>query len=147
MIEDSGHFVLVNGGTKKHRALIEDIAWWFCDKYFSRFKYFNIEFDLTKIKGDVQGWCMEVGKNCSHIEIDKRLKGDDFITCVLHELVHVKQQLKGHLKEYPANSGIEKMWKGEIYLGIDYMNLTCEKEAYEQQEILLKKYKERGVYA
>ena len=147
MIEDSGHFVLVNGGTKKQRNLIEDIAWWFCDKYFSRFKYFNIEFDLTKIKGDVQGWCMEVGKNCSHIEIDKRLKGDDFITCVLHELVHVKQQFKGHLKEYPANSGIEKMWKGEIYLGIDYMNLPWEKEAYEQQEILLKKYKERGVYA
>ena len=119
----------------------------FCDKYFSRFKYFNIEFDLKKIKGDVQGWCMEVGKNCSHIEIDKRLKGDDFITSVLHELVHVKQQLKGHLKEYPANSGIEKMWKGEIYLGIDYMNLPWEKEAYEQQEILLKEYKERGVYA
>ena len=87
------------------------------------------------------------GKNCSHIEIDKRLKGDDFITCVLHELVHVKQQFKGHLKEYPANSGIEKMWKGEIYLGIDYMNLPWEKEAYEQQEILLKEYKERGVYA
>ena len=90
---------------------------------------------------------MEVGKNCSHIEIDKRLKGDDFITCVLHELVHVKQQFKGHLKEYTANSGIEKMWKGEIYLGIDYMNLPWEKEAYEQQEILLKEYKERGVYA
>ena len=42
MIEDSGHFVLVNGGTKKQRNLIEDITWWFCDKYFSRFKYFNI---------------------------------------------------------------------------------------------------------
>ncbi len=95
MHEDSGHFVLVNGGTKKQRNLIEDIAWWFCNKYFSRFKYFNIEFDLTKIEGDVQGWCMEVDKNCSHIEIDKRLKGDNFITCVLHELVHVKQQFKG----------------------------------------------------
>ena len=32
-MEDIGHFVLVNGGTKKQRALIEDIAWWFCDKY------------------------------------------------------------------------------------------------------------------
>ena len=35
MIEDSGHFVLVNGGTKKQRNLIEDITWWFCDKYFN----------------------------------------------------------------------------------------------------------------
>ena len=36
-MEDIGHFVLVNGGTKKQLALIEDIAWWFCDKYFSKF--------------------------------------------------------------------------------------------------------------
>ena len=83
-MEDQGHFILINGGTKKQRNLIHDISWWFCDKYFSKFKYFNIEIDLTKIKGDVQGWCMEVDKNASHIEIDKRLKDDDFITCVLH---------------------------------------------------------------
>ena len=143
-MEDIGHFVLVNGGTKKQRALVEDIAWWFCDKYFSKFKYYNIEFDLTKIEGKVQGWCMEIDKNCSHIEIDKRLKGDDFITCVLHELVHVKQQFKGYLKEM---SGFEKMWKGEVHIEIDYYNLPWEVEAYEQQEILLKEYKERGVYA
>ena len=140
-------FVLVYGGTKKQRWLVEDIAWWFCEKYFKRFKSFNIEIDLCKIPEKVQGWCMEIDKNCSHIQIDKRLEGDDFITCVLHELVHVKQQFKGELKEYPANSGIEKMWKGEIYLGIDYMNLPWEKEAYEQQEILLKEFKKRGVYA
>ena len=143
MMEDSGHFVLVNGGTKKQRALIEDIAWWFCDKYFSKFKYYNIEFDLTKIKGDVQGWCMEIDRNCSHIEIDKRLKGDDFITCVLHELVHVKKQFKNELKEM---NGIEKMWKGEVHICIDYMNLPWEKEAYAMQETLLIEFKKRGMY-
>ena len=36
-------FVLVYGGTKKQRWLVEDIAWWFCEKYFKRFKSFNIE--------------------------------------------------------------------------------------------------------
>ena len=141
-MEDQGHFILINGGTKKQRNLIHDISWWFCDKYFSKFKYFNIEIDLTKIKGDVQGWCMEVDKNASHIEIDKRLKDDDFITCVLHELVHVKQQFKGELKEM---NGIEKMWKGEVHICIDYMNLPWEKEAYHMQEVLLKEYKERFV--
>ena len=99
-------FVLVYGGTKKQRWLVEDIAWWFCEKYFKRFKSFNIEIDLCKIPEKVQGWCMEIDKNCSHIQIDKRLEGDDFITCVLHELVHVKQQFKGELKEM---KGIEKM--------------------------------------
>ena len=141
-MEDQGHFILINGGTKKQRNLIHDISWWFCDKYFSKFKYFNIEIDLTKIKGEVQGWCMEVDKNASHIEIDKRLKDDDFITCVLHELVHVKQQFKGELKEM---NGIEKMWKGEVHICIDYMNLPWEKEAYAMHEVLLKEYKERFV--
>ena len=72
------------------------------------------------------------------VEIDKRLEGDDFITCVLHELVHVKQQFKGELKEM---KGIEKMWKGEVYIGIDYLNLPWEKEAYHMQEVLLDEYK------
>lgn len=141
-MDDQGHFILINGGTKKQRNQIHDIAWWFCDKYFSKFKYFNIEIDLTKIKGDVQGWCMEIDKNCSHIEIDKRLKDDDFITCVLHELVHVKQQFKGELKEM---NGVEKMWKGEVHICIDYLNLPWEKEAYHMQEVLLEEYKKRFV--
>ena len=131
-------FVLVYGGTKKQRWLVEDIAWWFCEKYFKRFKSFNIEIDLCKIPEKVQGWCMEIDKNCSHIQIDKRLEGDDFITCVLHELVHVKQQFKGELKEM---KGIEKMWIGEVYIGIDYLNLPWEKEAYHMQEVLLDEYK------
>ena len=131
-------FVLVYGGTKKQRWLVEDIAWWFCEKYFKRFKSFNIEIDLCKIPEKVQGWCMEIDKNCSHIQIDKRLEGDDFITCVLHELVHVKQQFKGELKEI---NGIEKMWKGEVHIGVDYYNLPWEKEAYHMQEVLLDEYK------
>ena len=136
-------FVLVDGGTKKQRDLVEDIAWWFCEKYFSRFKSFNIEIDLCKLEGDVQGWAMEIDKNCSHIEIDKRQTGDDLITCVLHELVHVKQQFKGELKEL---GGFQKMWKGEVHIGVDYYNLPWEKEAYKMQEILLEEYKNGNSY-
>ena len=50
----------------------------------------------------------------------------------------VKQQFKGELKEM---KGIEKMWKGEVYIGIDYLNLPWEKEAYHMQEVLLDEYK------
>ena len=92
-------FVIVNGGTQKQRWLVEDITWWFCNKYFNRFKSFNIEIDLEKIEGEVQGWCMHIDGNVCHVSVDKRQKGDDFITCVLHELVHVKQHLKKELKE------------------------------------------------
>jgi hypothetical protein len=160
-------FVLVYGGTKKQRELVHNITDWFCDKFFNRFKSYNIEFDLCKIEGNVQGWCLEIDRNASHIEIDKRLKGDDFITCVLHELVHVKQQFKKELVEL---NGKAKRWKDEIHIGImnfsdmdkieaekirmmaltkdvfvsDYMDLPWEKEAYEMQETLLIEWKENG---
>ena len=42
-------FVIVNGGTQKQRWLVEDIAWWFCASIL-KFKSFNIEIDLTKMK-------------------------------------------------------------------------------------------------
>ena len=160
-------FVIVSGGTKKQRELVHNITGWFCDKFFNRFKSYNIEFDLIKIKGNVQGWCMDIDKNASHIEIDKRLKGDDFITCVLHELVHVKQQFKKELVEL---NGKAKRWKDEIHIGImnfsdmdkieaekirkmaltkdvfvsDYMDLPWEIEAYAMQETLLIEWKENG---
>jgi len=160
-------FVIVNGGTKEQRQLVHNITGWFCNKFFNRFKSYNIEFDLCKIEGNVQGWCLEIDRNASHIEIDKRLKGDDFITCVLHELVHVKQQFKKELVEL---NGKAKKWKDEIHIGImnfsdmdkieaekirmmaltkdvfvsDYMDLPWEKEAYAMQETLLIEWKENG---
>ena len=160
-------FIIVNGGTKEQRQLVHNITGWFCNKFFNRFKSYNIEFDLCKIKGNVQGLCLEIDRNATHIEIDKRLKGDDFITCVLHELVHVKQQFKKELVEL---NGKAKRWKDEIHIGImnfsdmdkieaekirmmaltkdvfvsDYMDLPWEKEAYEMQETLLIEWKENG---
>ena len=160
-------FVIVNGGTKEQRRLVHNITGWFCNKFFNRFKSYNIEFDLCKIEGNVQGWCLDIDKNASHIEIDKRLKGDDFITCVLHELVHVKQQFKGELKEL---NGKAKKWKDEIHIGLlnysnmdkvesekikkialdknvfvsDYMDLPWEIEAYAMQETLLIEWNENG---
>ena len=160
-------FVIVNGGTKEQRQLVHNITGWFCNKFFNRFKSYNIEFDLCKIKGNVQGWCLDIDRNASHIEIDKRLKGDDFITCVLHELVHVKQQFKKELVEL---NGKAKRWKDEIHIGLtnfsdmdkieaekirmmaltkdvfvsDYMELPWEIEAYAMQETLLIEWKENG---
>ena len=68
-------YIFVNGGTKKQRALVEDVSWWFCEKYFSRFKSFNIEIDLVNIEGEVNGWCMPIDRRACHIEIDKKQKG------------------------------------------------------------------------
>ena len=111
-------YVQIDGGKHQQQLLVQDIVNWFSSKYFKRFKSYTIE-------------------------IDKRQKGDDFITCVLHELVHVKQYFKKELKDI---NGVEMRWKGETHIGIDYYNLPWEKEAYELQESLLIEYKkQRGI--
>ena len=45
-------FVIVNGGTQKQRWLVEDIAWWFCTKYFKRFKSIKKD-SIIFLKGHV----------------------------------------------------------------------------------------------
>ena len=81
---------------------------------------------------------MPIDRRACHIEIDKKQKDDDFITCILHELVHVKQYLKGELKDISA---LEQRWKGESHISIDYYDLPWEIEAYHLQEVLLEEYK------
>ena len=55
------------------------------------------------------------------VEVKKSLEGDDFKTCIMHEMVHVKQQARDEFQ--PA---LQKM----------------EDEAYEKQEILLERWKD-----
>ena len=66
-------YILIDGGTKKQRQLIEDVTSWFVNKELPRYKNLNIEIDLEKID-DAEGYCLEVDKREFHIQIDKRLK-------------------------------------------------------------------------
>ena len=122
-------YLLINAGTKKQRHLVHEIAWWVCDKYFNRFKSWNIEIDLEKIEGKVQGWCMHIDGNACHVTIDKRLKGDDFITCVFHELTHIEQHLRN---KFGINDNDDK---------IHYLDKPYEIDAYIKQEQLLEEYR------
>jgi len=115
----------VTGGTKKQRFLIEKVVVFCIKEMMPRMRILDITVELkSKLDGDVDGYCWQGGNSREHfIEICKKLKGDDFTTAVMHEMVHVKQQARN---EYD----VEKEVKEEM-----------EKEAYEKQEILLKKWK------
>ena len=86
-----------------------------------RMRTLDITVELkSKLDGDVDGYCWEGENNREHfIEICKKLKGDDFTTAVMHEMVHVKQQARGEMKP---------------------MMTVMEDEAYEKQEILLERW-------
>ena len=115
------------GSNIQKRRLVEDVAWWFIDKQLPRYKNLDIQIDLIKLN-DVDGSGVDYGQNEFEIEIDKRLRGDDLATCVLHELIHVEQHLRNL---YDINKCDESM---------PYLDRPYEKDAYERSEILLKEY-------
>ena len=124
----SNVFIFTNGGKKSQRQLVENITSWYINTKLPRYKNLNIEIDLEKID-DAQGFCTEIDKREFHIQIDKRLQGDDFLTCLFHELTHVEQHLRNKF-------GI----KDEVD-HLDYLDRPYEIDAYIKQEQLLEEYR------
>ena len=124
----SNVFIFTNGGKKSQRELVEDITSWYINTKLPRYKNLNIEIDLENIN-DAQGFCTEIDNREFHIQIDKRLQGDDFVTCLFHELTHVEQHLRNKF-------GI----KNEVD-HLDYFDRPYEIDAYTKQEQLLEEYR------
>ena len=124
----SNIFIFTWGGRKSQRQLAEDITAWYINKKLPRYKNLNIEIDLEKID-DVQGYCVEIDKRTFSVVIDKRLQGDDFITCLFHELTHVEQHLRNKFGIREDNDNIH------------YLDRPYEIDAYAKQEQLLEEYR------
>ena len=124
----SNIFIFTWGGRKSQRQLAEDITAWYINKKLPRYKNLNIEIDLEKID-DVQGYCVEIDKRTFSVVIDKRLQGDDFVTCLFHELTHVEQHLRNKFGIREDNDNIH------------YLDRPYEIDAYAKQEQLLEEYR------
>ena len=124
----SNIFIFTWGGRKSQRQLAEDITAWYINKKLPRYKNLNIEIDLEKID-DVQGYCVEIDKRTFSVVIDKRLQGDDFVTCLFHELTHVEQHLRNKFGIREDNDNIH------------YLDRPYEIDAYIKQEQLLEEYR------
>ena len=134
--------VEVHGSTKSKRNLTEDVVHFCIQEMMPRMETLDVCVHLDKLP-EADGYCLAVTNREFHLEIEKTLTEDDFITAVCHEMVHVKQFARGETKDLNL---FTKQWKGTEYLSAystidEYMTLPWEKEAYEMQEILLKKFK------
>ena len=99
--------------------------------------------------GDAVGFAYEDAEDFHVIELsDELLEDKDYlIETLCHELVHVKQAVKGELKD--ANQFI-KLWKGEEHITVftnyeNYRDLPWEEEAYRLQDELKADYYKKTV--
>lgn len=131
----------VKGGNKLQRELAKTVAEFVYNKYLSRFKTIMIDFKIVKNlaeKDGADGLCFATDYSkprLFEIEIDSNLPLTCFIKTVIHEMIHVKQYVRGELVD--RQRGRAKVtWKGKDHTKTSYSKQPWEREAYRLQESL-----------
>lgn len=120
--------IYVDGGKAKQREAAMDAASFVWNALFPRINRCSIDIHLCNLDGKT-GDCLELDDREFEIRIDKNQGFEDFMTCVMHEMIHVKQYIRKEFKNYDFKTYDE------------YINHPAEKEAYALQEELYKKWK------
>ena len=122
--------LFIDGGSRKQRELGYAAASFAWSQLMPRIKKCIVNIELKALKG-YDGTCLDFDNREYVIEINKKLSlGDNFLTTIFHEMVHVKQYVR---KELYSECNFYKTRD-------EYLNLPWEVEAYRVQEELLKKW-------
>lgn len=87
--------ITVNGGTKNQRKYAESMAMFVCRKFNINPE---IEINFRRMSKDENyGYCCHLEDEEFEIEIKRTLRLRDLLITLAHELVHVKQYIKGEI--------------------------------------------------
>jgi hypothetical protein len=124
----------VKGSTKDKRALAEKTVAWSIKKLgLNRMSSLSIDVVLRKMKKDEYGYCNIIESNRSFIiDVNKTVSLKDFVSTIIHEMVHVKQFARNEMSAYGMR------WKTKtVSENTKYVDLPWEKEAYKLEAKLI----------
>ena len=133
-------FVGVVGGNKFQREVCQKVADYVVQKLLPRHRNLEVLITLKNLdKEGVEGWCMEADERLFDVQVERKLSIKEMITCLCHELVHVKQYTKREMVDFydrkPCGRNIR--WKKHVYgYGTAYERQPWETEAFRMQETL-----------
>tara|TARA_R100001594_G_C3940676_1_gene240527 strand:+ start:168 stop:578 length:411 start_codon:yes stop_codon:yes gene_type:complete len=130
------NLITVEGGKKEQRQIVEDVVSYMIQRQMPRMKTLDIHVILKKID-DAYGYCMSESNREFEIEVDKRLGKNQFISTVIHEMVHVWQYATKQLTQ----KGCKEFWRGTDYTDAYYSNQPWERQALRMEKSILKEYK------
>lgn len=142
--------ITVYGGRKQQRQLLENMAVWLSDELLGSRMSNNVDVDIIlrkfshKEEKGFRGF-MNI-EDCNLrprqflIEIEKEQTDDDLMETLAHEMVHVKQDVRGQTKER-YRGGFKMYWMGEDHTNTPYRKQPWEKEAFSLEKRLVRRYK------
>lgn len=107
----------------------EEIVHFCIAELMPRMRTLDISVEITE--SDACGYCLAVNKREFIIEINEELSDVEFLGTLCHEMTHVKQY---------SRSELDINHKAVYSSQEQYENVWYEKEAYEMEKILVKKY-------
>ena len=138
----------VKGFNRKQKRIVTDAALFFIDKLIHPRTINVLELTIVRKKLWADGFCQYEDSNIRPrsfiLEISDLLNGEELIKTVAHELVHVKQYVKGELKErYKPN--YYHMWHKELVIVNDdnFYDVPWEVEARKFESYLYNLYVSR----
>ena len=129
------------GGTIQQKDIAEKVVAFCIKQLLPKYRSLDITISFKKLQENygAYGFCNSAdyySKNREFIlEIDKDIRLYDLVSTICHEMVHVKQYVKGELSDLFSESGTK--WKKKKFaLDYDYDDSPWEKEAFRLEEKL-----------
>lgn len=128
-------FINVHGGSKSQRHLVQAAIEWYMEKYLPKIRNIDIDVELKRFINDDNGYCVQIDEREYNLEINNKAPIAEFITTVMHEMIHVKQYVKNEVYDTPTGA---IQWKSRSYNpeNLDYWEHPWEKEAHKYDEAI-----------
>lgn len=127
--------VYVHGGSRSQRRLAESAVAWYIKVYLPKIKNLDIDVYIKKLDKGMHGYCNQLSDRHYELEISNKIKGYEFATTIMHEMIHVKQYVRNEVKD--TNTGSVR-WKSKLInpMNLDYWDHPWEKEAYKYDSVI-----------
>jgi hypothetical protein len=135
----------IKGSNKDNRKLIENAAFYYAEKLLGLTLLKTIKININLKRGmlsedDAEGTCIwddwddlrKTPRNFT-IELDSGVNIRNLLINLAHEMVHMKQWVKGDMYEYSNPHMVRFMKKKYDMSNIDYWDFPWEIEAYGRQ--------------
>ena len=135
----------ITGSTKKVRKLVEIAAWNYAERLMGKrlMKTLYIKIDLHRTllsKDGMEGSCiwdewddLKKTPRDFHIELDSTINLREILINLAHEMVHVKQWVKGEMYEYADPNKVRWMKKKYDMEEMSYYDYPWEIDAFGRQ--------------